>query len=76
MKRIVMLTVIGDGAAEQKCFVCGKEVGDGWFCRIPRDGKRIVLCSPSCAIRFFGESFSAAHGRVLSNQLNLREQPI
>jgi hypothetical protein len=76
MKRIIMLTVIGDGAAEQKCFVCGKEVGDGWFCRIPRDGKRIVLCSPSCAIRFFENSFSAAHERVLSKLLYLLTQPI
>jgi hypothetical protein len=74
MKRIVMLTVIGDGATEQKCFVCGKAVGDGWFCRIPRDGKRIVLCSPSCAMRFFENLFSAMRERTFSKQFTLRTQ--
>jgi hypothetical protein len=42
-----------DGAAELKCFICGKAPGHGWFCRIPRDGKPIVLCSPFCAYRYF-----------------------
>jgi hypothetical protein len=76
MKNSRPFTAVDVGAAEQKCFVCGKEITDGWFCRIPRDGGRIVLCSPSCAMRFFENSFSTAHERVLSNPLNLLAQPI
>ena len=56
-----------NGAAEQKCFICGKALGNGWFCRIPRDGKLIVLCSPSCAMRFYEATHSAAQGRVFSD---------
>jgi hypothetical protein len=59
--------VQNDGAAEQKCFICGKALGNGWFCRIPHDGKRIVLCSPSCAMRFYEAAHSTAQGRTLSN---------
>ena len=36
------------GTALQKCFVCGKTLGNGWFCRIPWQEGRIVLCSPKC----------------------------
>jgi hypothetical protein len=59
MKPIDSHTANGDtplqinGVAEQKCFICGKALGDAWFCRIPHDGKRIVLCSPFCAHRYF-----------------------
>jgi hypothetical protein len=43
-----------NGEAPQKCFICGKELANGWFCRIPRDGiSSILLCSPSCALRHF-----------------------
>jgi hypothetical protein len=40
-------------ATRQKCFICGKEVADHWFCRLPHDGKSIVFCCPSCSLRYF-----------------------
>ena len=47
------------------CFVCEKQIVDGqWFCRLPQkaDGvavsraMKILLCSPACALRYFGGS--------------------
>ncbi len=46
------------------CIVCQKPLVDNqWFCRLPqKDGapdsetKRILLCSPSCAFRYFAFS--------------------
>ena len=56
-------TVRGDDAAKQKCFVCGKEIADGaWFCRVPHGAKRIVLCSPSCALRYFDTLHPTTNG--------------
>ena len=44
----------GDDTGQQKCFLCSKEImAGGWFCRIPRETKRIVLCCPCCALRYF-----------------------
>jgi ribosomal protein L24E len=46
--------VHGANGAQQKCFVCHKNIADDrWFCRVPRDGRRIVLCSTKCALRYF-----------------------
>jgi hypothetical protein len=55
------IPVPNDGGAEQKCFTCGKGGVAVWFCRLPHNGVRIVLCSPSCAMRFFESSYPA-HG--------------
>ncbi len=54
----------GDDTAQQKCFVCSKEIpAGGWFCRIPRGTKRIVLCCPSCALRYFETSYPKINGQ-------------
>jgi hypothetical protein len=38
----------------QKCFVCGEDAeAGGWFCQIPCEDKRILLCSPYCALSYF-----------------------
>ena len=43
-----------DNSVLQKCFVCGKDAeAGGWFCQIPCDDKRILLCSPYCALSYF-----------------------
>jgi hypothetical protein len=54
-------------AAEQKCFVCDKEIGDGSpFCKIPRDEKPLVLlCSPRCALRYFDSLHPTTNGDEL-----------
>ncbi len=53
----------GDDTGQQKCFVCGKEiVAGGWFCRIPSGTKRIVLCCPCCALRYFETSYPKING--------------
>jgi hypothetical protein len=44
----------GEDATQQKCFVCESEIVDGrWFCRLPFEDKRIILCSPRCALSHF-----------------------
>jgi len=44
-----------DEGTPQTCFVCGGKAEDsGWFCQIPGEEKRIVLCSPYCALSYFG----------------------
>jgi hypothetical protein len=43
------------------CIVCQKPIGENqWFCRVPQmngvpdtQPKRILLCSPGCAYRYF-----------------------
>jgi hypothetical protein len=46
--------VQGEDTGQQKCFVCHKVIAaGGWFCRIPRPEKPIVLCRPSCALHYF-----------------------
>ena len=51
-----------DDNKPQKCFVCGKEVpAGGWFCRIPREEDKIVLCSPLCALGYFDAFESASN---------------
>jgi hypothetical protein len=51
-----------NGAAQEKCFVCGRVIAASWFCRIPRDGKQVVLCSAFCAYRYF-DSLSQANSQ-------------
>jgi hypothetical protein len=55
------------GNARQKCFACDQEIADGpWFCKVPREGKRIaVLCCPRCALRYFDSLHPAANGDEL-----------
>lgn len=35
-------------ADSQNCFVCGKPLGELWFCRIHRDEELITLCGSEC----------------------------
>ncbi len=64
------------GQARLMCFVCEKEIADnGWFCRLPQktDGvavsqaMEILLCSPFCAVRYFGDSQQGAPGTTEKN---------
>ena len=53
----------GDNTAQPKCAVCNRAVPDDrWFCRIPRETKRIVLCCPCCALRYFETSDPKMNG--------------
>jgi len=47
------------------CFVCKKQIPENeWFCRLTQkmtdaahpQAPRILLCSPACALRHFGDS--------------------
>jgi hypothetical protein len=53
--------------AQQKCFVCDKEIVDGrWFCRIPREKKpTVVLCCPRCALGYFDTLHPTTNGDEL-----------
>ena len=50
-----------DVSHADRCFVCDKRLADGqWFCRLPEDfnaadmsQRKILLCSSSCAFRYF-----------------------
>lgn len=35
-----------------RCARCGREIRGEGYCRLMRDGKALVLCSPACAERF------------------------
>jgi hypothetical protein len=40
--------------ASQRCRMCGDQVGEKCFCRIPSEvGGPIRLCCPDCAIQYF-----------------------
>ena len=59
-------TLRQDNSALQNCFVCRKDAeAGGRFCPIPREDKRIALCSPCCALSYFntGDSASNANGQ-------------
>jgi hypothetical protein len=60
-------TVVADVNARAcpTCFVCKKQMADNqWFCRLTQNlteaadpqAARILLCSPTCALSYFGES--------------------
>ena len=58
------LTTVSDAQMLTTCIVCQKPIVDSqWFCRVPQmngapdsETKRILLCSPSCAYRYFAFS--------------------
>ena len=54
-----------------RCFACDKPIVDGqWFCRLPRPANganglqttKILLCSPTCALRHLGDPQPAGNG--------------
>jgi len=55
---------LSDDQMSKICFVCQKPIVDNqWFCRLAQpngtpdsETKRILLCSPSCAFRYFAFS--------------------
>jgi hypothetical protein len=57
-------TTVPDDQMSTTCFVCQKPIVDNeWFCRVPQrnclpdsETKRILLCSSSCACRYFAFS--------------------
>lgn len=65
MNDIEQSLTTGSGAqGAVACFVCHKPIADSqWFCRLPRmtadgvdpRGTKILLCSPGCALSYFGE---------------------
>ena len=58
------LATTSNTEASLACLVCQKSIVDNqWFCRVPQkngapdsETKRILLCSPSCAFRYFAFS--------------------
>jgi hypothetical protein len=53
----------GTFGEHQKCHMCDKTIFDQeWFCRLPRGDERILLCCPSCAIRYFDQSNGTMNG--------------
>ena len=58
------LATVPDAQTSTACIVCQKPIVDSqWFCRVPQkhgapdsQTKRILLCSPSCAYRYFAFS--------------------
>jgi hypothetical protein len=58
------MATVPDDQMSTTCFVCQKPIVDNqWFCRVPQQNgvpdsqtKRILLCSPSCAYRYFAFS--------------------
>ena len=52
-----------NGNVRQKCFICRREIVDnGWFCKLPREARRIMLCCPQCALRYFDTLYPATNG--------------
>jgi len=58
------LATMPDDQISTTCFVCQRPIVDNqWFCRVPQQNgatdsqtKRILLCSSSCAFRYFASS--------------------
>ena len=58
------LSAVLDAPMSSACIVCQKPIVDSqWFCRVPQKTgvpdsptQRILLCSPSCAYRYFAFS--------------------
>jgi len=50
--------------AQQKCCICGKELTDNWFCRVPHDGGALLMCSPTCAVRYCERLYPAENPDV------------
>ncbi|MGP8199157.1 MAG: hypothetical protein ACLQU4_06615 [Limisphaerales bacterium] len=51
----------------KRCHVCDKDVSNGGFARIP-DGKEwILLCSPTCALRYMNEMRPAEEANTRQN---------
>lgn len=57
--------------ARLMCFVCEKQIADdGWFCRLPQktegaadaQAQKVLLCSPTCALRYLGDSQPSGNG--------------
>ena len=43
-----------NGEMRQTCAHCQAEIVDShWFCRLPGNEARTLLCCPSCALRYF-----------------------
>jgi len=58
------LAAVSEAQTSTTCIVCQKPIVDGkWFCRLPQKNgasnseiKQLLLCSPSCAFRYFAFS--------------------
>jgi hypothetical protein len=49
-----------DGKVSQSCVVCGAPIVDEhWFCRLPGDEGPLLLCCPSCALRYLDRPHEA-----------------
>jgi hypothetical protein len=52
-----------NGETRQACAHCRAEIVDSeWFCRLPGDKEPTLLCSSSCALRYFDRSHSERNG--------------
>src|SRR5262249_34936575 len=53
----------GNGEMHQTCARCQAEIVDGhWFCRLPGNARPTLLCSPSCALRYFDRTHVERNG--------------
>lgn len=61
-----------NGESRETCVFCKAEIVDSqWFCRLPGKDGAILLCCPSCALRYFDRSRPEANGS--EQQLNSYE---
>jgi hypothetical protein len=62
-----------NGAVRQKCPVCDGPIGENGFCKFYRkEGGPMVLCSPSCAIRYLDSARAPAD--ILEEELRTYEK--
>ena len=62
-----------DGETRQTCANCRAEiVDDHWFCRLPGNEGRVILCSPFCAMLYFERSPAERNGGDADAEANDR----
>lgn len=55
-------------AGEDSCLVCGQDTAGGWFARAQREGAKLYLCSPFCALSFFASHDPPAHDHAARHE--------
>jgi hypothetical protein len=55
-------------AQESPCLVCGQSTNGGWFVRAQKEGAKLYLCSPYCALSFFASHDPPAHDHAARHE--------
>ncbi len=55
-------------AQESPCLVCGQNTTGGWFVRAQKEGAKLYLCSPYCALSFFASHDPPAHDHAARHE--------